>query len=281
MRIIAVINPKGGVAKTTTVRNLAHVLATRYQKKVLVCDTDSNSILTMSYAISGGPRFDKMFGMAALLVNEYVSAMDVIQKTAYPNVDIIPCDVDLAVAADKLDDPMNPYQFRIREKLAPLSAPKVAEEYRYDYCIIDAKGSLERIVTSILFAAQDIIVPMDCTMTALKTTNDMIQILANSRKCRIETSRLLLTKVETGKHDHEFIRDVIPAMPLDRFDTYIRKSTDVKWGEESYKAIAEINPKVAAAVDYDNVAAEYLGLPLPHEGAASIQRLLDRNNAQN
>lgn len=124
MRSIIIANQKGGVGKSTTAINLAAALARR-NKKVLLIDADPQGHSTIGLNVST----DNHLGLAELLTDETVSAKDVIQRTYAPNLDIIPCDLSLAIADLKLST-MGAKEFKLRNKLRPVST-------EYQYTLID------------------------------------------------------------------------------------------------------------------------------------------------
>ena len=91
MKIIAVMNQKGGIGKTMTAAAIAYIMGEEKGKKVLICDADQQGNISLLY-----DRFDpEGQGMSELLENHQAaggaySTTDLIQTTPYGNIDIIP-----------------------------------------------------------------------------------------------------------------------------------------------------------------------------------------------
>ena len=149
MKTIAFINNKGGVGKTASVTSVAHMLATRYNKKVLVVDTDPQMNTTMMFSnVDFVSIFNKIYkggmentakNIETLLLNRNVDIHDCILHTDYENLDIIQSCLTLSEAEERIKgDVISPQQFKLKRHLK-----KVEDEY--DYCIIDTSPSLSII----------------------------------------------------------------------------------------------------------------------------------------
>ena len=126
MRIISIINLKGGCAKTTTAVSMAELLATRHGKRVLLLDNDKQGNASRLYKrYSQGSRQ----GAQNMIRSRSVSGN--IMDTGIEGLSLIPCNYYMEQAAlEILKDPSTRQHDRYREALG-----QTAEDY--DYCIID------------------------------------------------------------------------------------------------------------------------------------------------
>ena len=124
MKILAICNQKGGVGKTTTAINLAASLA-HLKKKVLLIDTDPQANATSGVGVDKATVEQSVYD---ILVDE-VDINDVITKTAYENLDIVPSSIALAGAEVELVSAISREQ-RLKNAISEISG-------KYDYVIID------------------------------------------------------------------------------------------------------------------------------------------------
>ena len=166
-KIIAVVNQKGGVGKTTTAVNLAAAL-TDAGKKVLLCDFDPQANATSGFGINKRKLQKTVYDV---VVNDVPAAEAVVQtQFAY----VIPASADLAGAAVELLSMDRP-NYRLRDAIRPL-----AEDY--DYIFIDCPPSLEMLTINALAAADGILVPVQCEYYALEGLSDLMSTLRLMKK---------------------------------------------------------------------------------------------------
>ena len=166
-RIVAVVNQKGGVGKTTTAVNLAAAL-TDLGKKVLLCDFDPQANATSGLGIDKRKLRNTVYDA---IIND-VPAKDAIVSTKYG--DVLPATADLAGAAVELitmDDPSH----RLREALNQI-------KNEYDAILIDCPPSLEMLTINALGAADGILVPVQCEYYALEGLTDLMTTLRMVKK---------------------------------------------------------------------------------------------------
>lgn len=161
-RIIAVVNQKGGVGKTTTAVNLTAAL-TELGLKVLLCDFDPQANATSGLGVD---KRRVKYTVYNALVGQ-VSAKDAIVQTKY--ADVLPASADLAGAAVELIG-MEQRERRLEQLLQPVKDS-------YDVIFIDCPPSLELLTLNGLCAADSILVPVQCEYFALEGLSDLMGTL--------------------------------------------------------------------------------------------------------
>ena len=143
--VIAVVNQKGGTAKTTTVENLGIGLA-REEKKVLLVDTDPQGSLTISLGYSRPDELETtLFDLLNKTINEdSVSAGEGIVHQA-EGIDLIPANISLAGLEVALVNTMNRERI-LKQFLEPVNG-------NYDYVLLDCMSSLGMLTVNALAAA--------------------------------------------------------------------------------------------------------------------------------
>lgn len=161
-RIIAVVNQKGGVGKTTSAVNLTAAL-TESGKRVLLCDFDPQANATSGMGVDKRKTRSTVYDV---VVNER-PILETIVHTRYG--DVLPSSADLAGAAvELLEFPDS--QYRLEKALMPLRAI-------YDVIFIDCPPSLEMLTINALAAADGILVPVQCEYYALEGLSDLMSTL--------------------------------------------------------------------------------------------------------
>ena len=157
--ILAVVNQKGGVGKTTTCVNLAAALHEAGQR-VLICDSDPQANATSGMGVDKVASSPNIYDV---LINDAPAAKAIV-KTRYG--DVLPSNKALAGAAVELIG-MERREYLLKEALAEVDG-------EYDYILIDCPPSLELLTLNALCAAQEILVPVQCEYFALEGLSDLL-----------------------------------------------------------------------------------------------------------
>ncbi len=178
--IIAVINQKGGVGKTTTVINLASFLK-RLNQSVLVVDIDPQGNATSGLGV------DKQLlegSIKELLLNE--RPLEQVVVHAADGIHLIPTNQSLAASELDLVN-LERREFRLKQYL---------ERSNYDYVIIDCPPSLSLLTVNALTAADSILIPVQAEYYALEGLGQLLevfQLVKNGLNPNIELLGVLLT----------------------------------------------------------------------------------------
>ena len=254
--VIAVVNQKGGTAKTTTVENLGIGLA-REGKKVLLVDTDPQGSLTISL---GYPRPDELeitlFDLLNKTINEdSVSAGEGILHQA-EGIDLIPANISLAGLEVALVNTMNRERI-LKQFLEPVKG-------NYDYVLLDCMPSLGMLTVNALAAADAALVPVQANYLSAKGLEQLLQTINKVKrqinpKLRIEV--ILLTMVDGrtnyGREISSLIRDTYGGH-IKIFNSEIPRSVRAAEISAEGKSIFLHDPKGKVAEAYQNLTKEVM-----------------------
>lgn len=180
-RILAVVNQKGGVGKTTTAVNLAAAL-TELGKKVLVCDFDPQANATSGFGVD---KRKVKFSSYDVVINGADTAQAIVE-TKFG--DVLPSAADLAGAGVELIN-MDGRERQLKNALD-------AVRQKYDLILIDCPPSLEMLTLNGLCAADGILIPVQCEYYALEGLSDLMATLRSVKRKmnpRLEIFGVILT----------------------------------------------------------------------------------------
>lgn len=168
MKKIAIINNKGGVSKTASSVALANIMAKDYGKRVLLVDMDPQKNTTSRFtevnfyeifeALMKNPNgviANKEPSVEDVLLNPCIDLHTVIKRTPYENIDLLPAELTLSNAEEKLRTEYvnGPIQTRLKTALKQV-------EDEYDYAIIDCGPSVALLNVNALCAAEEVYIPL-------------------------------------------------------------------------------------------------------------------------
>ena len=239
MKIFAITNQKGGVAKSTTAHAVGVALA-KQNKRVLLVDLDEQGDLSFIVGATQGP------GSYELLTNR-AKLDEATHATAVKGLFIVPGSIDLARLDYELKD-VNGSGQRLKESL---------KGARYDYIIIDVPPGLGTQPANALNAAQALIIPTQANLLGLKNLNvfwnETIRAIKKTNKA-LKVAGVLFTNYKASavlsKAVEPAFNDLARSMGSKVFKARIRHSAMIEKAQASHQAIFEYSKKNGAGLDY-------------------------------
>lgn len=268
MKIVAVINQKGGVGKTTTVINLGAALA-KMDKKVLLVDMDPQGNLSSGLDISP-EQIDEQNAYRAL-VGEGTLA-DNIVATKVENLYVVPSDSNLAGAEVELVDLEN-REFRLKESLqGDLSS--------FDYIFIDCPPSLGLLTLNALTAATSYLIPMQSEFFAMQGLTNIMKtanLVKQALNPGLQEEGVLLTMFDSRSNlSRQVYQEIKDFVGEKLFDSVIPRR--VRLAESTSHGIPGViyDPSCMGSRSYIEVAKEFLqrseGVKtIPAQGASTAK----------
>ena len=266
-RLVALVNQKGGCAKTTTAVNLAACLAVS-GRKTLVIDMDPQANATVSLGVDPGGLRRTVYH---ILVDserddsDGLGLLDIIVPTTVPNLMVAPSSIDLAAAELELA-PRLGRERALRKRLGPVLD-------QYAYIIIDTPPSLGLLTLNSLVAAESIIIPIQTHYYALLGMRQLLRTLKMVREevgHNVEILGVLPTMYDSRTNiSKEIVQGIKDFFGDKVFQTTIH--FNIKLVESSMVGVPVFvhNPQSRGAHEYMELAREVMKLEERTRGAAA------------
>ena len=249
-KIIAVANQKGGVGKTTTVVNLCSCLAER-GLRVLLLDVDPQGNATSGCGITKkaleSSSYDLIIGQKQL--------KDVIIKTRYKNLSIVPSTMDLAGAELELAEMPQRAQ-RLKQALNKEGLSS------YDIIMIDCPPSLGLITINALTAADSVLIPIQCEFYALEGLSQLMNSIRQVKRIynnALEIEGVLVTMFDGRLNlTTQVLAEVKKYFPDKTFKTVIPRNVRISEAPSYGKPINYYDRGARGSVAYYELADEII-----------------------
>lgn len=247
-RVIALVNQKGGVSKTTSTINIGAGLANE-GRRVLLIDLDPQGNLTASLGI----KAYELSNTINEVLKDQIGADKAIINTP-GNYDIIPSDIRLSGAEVELSSQAG-REMLLKETLGPIVS-------RYDYILIDCPPSLGLLTLNGLTAAKEIFIPLQAEYLALHGMAQLIQTVDTVKKRLnpdIKVTGIIVSFYDNRKIlNREVLESIESYFPELIFDTKIRNNVSLAEAPSNGMDIFKYKSDSNGAIDYKNLVKEVI-----------------------
>ncbi len=254
-KIIALVNQKGGVGKTTSSINLAASLG-YYKKKTLLIDLDPQGNSTTGVGVSKTDYTNSIYEM----LKDQASAKDVIIKTKFKNLYLIPATINLAGIDFELMEMSKADPEFVRGRQLKKHLDEIKD--MFDYIIIDCPPSLGILTTNALTAADSVIIPVQCEFFALEGIMQLLNTIMLAQKNinpTLQIEGVLLTMLDSRTNlGLEVVEDIRSYFKERVYETIIPRLVKLSEAPSHGKPIISYEPQSRGAEAYLNLAKEVI-----------------------
>jgi chromosome partitioning protein len=248
-RVIAIVNQKGGVGKTTTAINLGAALAT-HDMWTLVIDCDPQANTTGGLGFPKDPSRQSLYH--ALLMD--VPLQDLVVACEVEGLHLIPSEKNLVGANVELVE-LPEREHILRRKLEGLRD-------QFNFIVLDCPPALDLLTLNALVAADSVIVPVQCEYFALEGVSELLDTLIRIRRThnpKLAVEGILLTMFDERTNlSHQVRDDLRDFFGSQVFDTVIPRNVRLAEAPSYGKPIFLYDPQCRGAVSYLELAKEVI-----------------------
>ncbi len=248
-RIVAIVNQKGGVGKTTTTINLAAAMAER-GRQVLVIDLDPQANTTSGLGFD--PRWQRR--TVYHLLSREATVDEVAIETMMPGLYLVPSQLDLAGAEIELAS-LPDRERRLQAALSDLAGG-------YGHVLIDCPPSLGLLTLNALTAAHEMLIPLQCEYFALEGLSHLLythHLVRMNLNPGLELGGIVMTQFDARTTlAWDVVNEVRRNYPDKTFETLIPRNIRVSEAPSHGLPVTLYDPGCRGAVAYRRLAEEVL-----------------------
>ena len=248
-KVIAIANQKGGVGKTTSAVNLTASLG-RKGKKMLLIDIDPQGNASSGLGVN---KRDIQLSTYDILIAD-AKAEDVLQRTSFENIDLLPASMDLAAAEIELVEAENRVM-KLKQALAPIKE-------QYDYILIDCPPSLGLITLNALNCCDTLLIPIQCEYYALEGLSQLMGTVRQVKRLynpQIEIEGVLLTMFDGRLNlTLQVVEEVKKFFPKKVYRTVIPRNVRLSEAPSFGQPVIYYDRTSRGSKAYEDLADEFL-----------------------
>ena len=248
-RIIAIVNQKGGVGKTTTSINLAAAL-TKLGKTVLLIDIDPQGNASTGLGISRRQRDKTIYH----ILTEGLELDAAIQPTEVDGLSIIPSHIDLSAAEMEIGN--------VDGRTVILRNAIERSQAKFDYVLFDCPPALNLLTINALAASRSVIVPLQCEFFALEGLSQLLQTIEMAKaniNPNLAIDGVMLTMFDKrNRLSAQVAADVRKHLGRAVFKTIIPRNVRIAEAPSFGQPVLIYDPDCAGSLAYMELAQEML-----------------------